>query len=350
MQSSQSTLEKISASVDHGEVQNLLLHHYGLRGKLIAITGERDHNFVLHNHDGQKYIVKVAHEDEDFANLDFQSRVVATIFQNAPELPLSIEIQNHDQQKITTAQFADGMPRFMRVNSFMPGLPLCDVPRTPATRKAIGALTAKLALALKGFSHPAEHRILLWDIQQAENLTQHVLTLPPDKRALATYFHDKYCAEIAPQPEAFRAGVIHNDLNLHNLFVDGNNHAQITGCIDFGDMVRAPLINDLAIAAAYQMDAENNPLQSLAETAKAYHAINPLLPKEVDYFMNLVAMRFVLTVAITHWRAKLHPENAKYILRNAPAAWAGLAALRQIPITDAREYLHEYLAINPAKS
>lgn len=342
-----STLAKVPRPVDQGEVQKCLLLHYGLRGDLRAITGERDYNFVLLQKDHSKAIVKIAHEDEDFVALDFQSQAVAVVQKNAPHLPISQEIKNLHNLNITQAQFSDGSSRFMRVNSFMPGYPLCDVSRNSATRKAIGELTATLATALKDFRHPAEYRVLLWDIQQAADLAPHVQTLSAGKRELVELFLNRFLERIAPLAPALRTSVIHNDLNLHNLFVDPNDHAKITGCIDFGDMVRAPLINDLAVASAYQMDATANPLSSIAETAVAYHAINPLLPIEIDHLTSLVAMRFVLTAVITHWRAQLHPANASYILRNAQAAWAGLAALAKISPSAASEYLYAQLKMKP---
>lgn len=36
--------------------------------------------------------------------------------------------------------------------------------------------------------------------------------------------------------------------------------------------------------------------------------------------------RLAMSCLITNWRAKLYPENRAYILRNAPASWAGVEA------------------------
>ena len=264
---SQTTLAKVAQPVDQSEVKKRLLLHYGLRGELTAITGERDHNYVLQQSDGSKVIVKVAHEDEDFATLDFQSQAIATITKNAPRLAISQEIKNLHNQKVTQIMLGNSRSHFMRVNSFVPGVALSDVPRTAATRKSIGAFTANLALALKDFSHSAQHRALLWDIQQAASLAPHVETLPTNQRTLVAPVLSHFLTNILPFERELRPRVIHNDLNLHNLFVDPNDHSIITGCIDFGDMVRAPLVNDLAIATAYQINTTDDPLSAIAETA-----------------------------------------------------------------------------------
>ena len=34
-----------------------------------------------------------------------------------------------------------------------------------------------------------------------------------------------------------------------------------------------------------------------------------------------------MSALISTWRAGLYPDNSAYILRNAPAAWAGLEAV-----------------------
>ena len=46
---------------------------------------------------------------------------------------------------------------------------------------------------------------------------------------------------------------------------------------DFGDMVRAPLINDLAIAIAYQLIGVQDPLPAARDVVTAYHGIRPLV-------------------------------------------------------------------------
>jgi hydroxylysine kinase len=335
-------LDKVSAPVQLNEVLELLQLHYGFTGQLQPITGERDYNFVLTQANGNRFIVKVAHEEEAFETLHFQSRMIACIQKNAPLVPVSVEIPNFDGEVFSCVKLAKGPLRFLRVNAFMPGIALSDVERSSATRKAVGELTGSLALALKGFNHPAAQRELLWDIQQAAALAPHIQSLPQAQRQIVAHFHSRYLTHVSPSIGKFRQGVIHNDLNLHNLFVDPNDHGRISGCIDFGDAVWAPVVNDLAIATAYQLDVQR-PLQSILQVAQAYHRLHPLEPLDLDHLYDLVAMRFVLTVAITHWRSKLHPENALYILRNAQAAWNGLQALKDISSAAAREFLYDQL-------
>ena len=54
-----------------------------------------------------------------------------------------------------------------------------------------------------------------------------------------------------PLLRGLRRQVIHNDFNPHNVLADAVDDTRIAGVIDFGDMVHAPLVQDLATACAY---------------------------------------------------------------------------------------------------
>ena len=51
---------------------------------------------------------------------------------------------------------------------------------------------------------------------------------------------------------------------------------------------------------------------------------------ETALLYDLIQARMMATLVITAWRAALYPGNAGYILRNAPSARRGLAALRAL--------------------
>ncbi len=133
--------------------------------------------------------------------------------------------------------------------------------------------------------------------------------------------------------------LIHNDLNPHNLVVDPASGA-VCGIIDFGDMVRAPLVQDLATACAYHIPADGHPLSAALEMVRAYHAVCPLLPEELDVLFDVMAARGAISVAISGWRARMQPENAAYITRNGQRAWAAMERLVAVPRAEARAMLH----------
>ncbi len=62
----------------------------------------------------------------------------------------------------------------------------------------------------------------------------------------------RFTEHVLPRLGSVRAQVIHNDYHLYNVLVAPDDHERIVGIIDFGDMVHAPLVGELATAAAFQ--------------------------------------------------------------------------------------------------
>jgi Ser/Thr protein kinase RdoA (MazF antagonist) len=117
----------------------------------------------------------------------------------------------------------------------------------------------------------------------------------------------------------------------------------VVAIIDFGDMVRGPLVQDLATASAYQSLEGAHPLRAAAELAAAFHAIHPLEDGELAVLLDLMLTRLALSAAISSWRAARHPDNAPYILRNAHGAWMSLRRLEGLPHEDAVAWLNDQI-------
>ena len=129
---------------------------------------------------------------------------------------------------------------------------------------------------------------------------------------------------------------VHNDLNPHNIVVDPKTHADVAGIIDFGDLTWTARVNDLAIAAAYQVADIDDPLAPACEMIAAYHEVLPLEPAEFDVLFDLIATRMAMTIVISSWRAARYPANRDYILRNNAAAWARLRRVTTLSGDQAR--------------
>ena len=66
------------------------------------------------------------------------------------------------------------------------------------------------------------------------------------RRALAQAFMTRFTDHVLPRLASLRAQVIHNDYHLYNVLVAPDDQARITGIIDFGDMLHAPLVGEVA--------------------------------------------------------------------------------------------------------
>ena len=331
------------------EVEAMVARHFRLDGRVSALTSERDQNFRLVTTDGSAYVVKITNPAEDSAVTRFQTNAFRHMAQVDPALPVP-HLMPTTEGAVAHLHLAAGQtPRTVRVMTFLSGRPMNEAGRSSTLRRELGHTLARLGLALRGYFHAGAGHELLWDIQHSSKLRPLLEHIPDAaERALATRFLDRFEAHALPVLPKLRAQVIHNDFQPWNVLVDSDTESEVTGVIDFGDMVFAPLIDDLAVACAYHIGDGADPLAEVADIVAAYHAVVPLEPAEADILCDLIAARQVMTVAITNWRAGLHPENADYILRNAPVSWAGLTSLEAHSRDALRQRIRQICQMEPA--
>jgi Ser/Thr protein kinase RdoA (MazF antagonist) len=104
-------------------------------------------------------------------------------------------------------------------------------------------------------------------------------------------------------------------------------------------MLHAPLVGEVATAAAFHMAGNADPFEGPAQFVGAYHATLPLSEIEQEIVADLMATRHLITVLISEWRAKRYPENRAYIMRHNPAAWEALSLMADLSRDQARDRL-----------
>ena len=336
----QDVLAVASPDIGEDEAAQAAWRHFGIAAQARRLAGERDRNFRLRARGGHEYVLKFSHPAEDPRVADFQARALLHVERADPALPVQRVALAVDGQPCAWHRAPDAPPRVLRLFSYLPGLPLPDAARSAAQRDNLARTLARLGLALRGFEHEAGALALPWDIQRADEvapLLAHVAD--PARRALAERAMARFTEHARPALPGLRAQAIHNDLNLYNVLVDPRDHDVIAGILDFGDMVRAPLVNDLAVAASYQLEPGADPLAPAIRFAAAYHAVSPLQEAELDVLFDLMMARLAMVVAIGGWRAARYPDNADYILRNNALSWARLQACDGIARDAARQRL-----------
>lgn len=312
---------------------------YGIDAKVRRLTSERDTNFHLLAADGRGYVLKIANAAEPPEITNFQTEALLHIERTDPSLP--VPRVEHLLDGRTEISLPIGGPAIsvVRLLSFLEGEPLHRTPTSALQRGNIGRCLASLGLVLRDFDHAAADHDLLWDIKNAARLRSLLPSIADSElRQFSERHLDLFDKEIAPLLPRLRAQVIHNDFNPHNVLVNVAHPDTITGILDFGDMVRTPLILDVAIAASYLTSVEGDALGNVSDFLAAYHAVSPLLRQEIDMLFDLIVTRLVTTVAITNWRAARYPENSAYILRNNQPARDGLARFATLSREDVRRH------------
>ena len=84
-----------------------------------------------------------------------------------------------------------------------------------------GEMTARLARALRGFTHPKAQRTMLWDVQHAADARSMLADIrDPGRRAAVAAVLDRFEAVVAPGWPTLRAQVVHSDLTTDNVLAD----------------------------------------------------------------------------------------------------------------------------------
>ncbi len=317
-------------SLDDAAARRLLEDRFGLSGALSPLVSERDQNFRVTTRGERQFVLKISNAGESPDVLDFQAAALAHVAGVAPELPVPHLVTGLDGQALQRVVTPAG-ECLARVVSFLPGIPVDEVPWTPALRRDLARTLAGLGRALRGFFHPAARHPLLWDVQQADAVSPLAEAIDdPARRRLVEANFARYLGGTRSRLSALRAQVIHNDCNPDNVLVAADDRERIAGIIDFGDMIHAPLINDLAIAVAYQIVDQADPVAAACDLVGAYHDATPLEPAEIDILFELIVLRLSMSVCICAWRARSHPENTDYILGHHEHYWRMLERLDAI--------------------
>ena len=330
-------LDRLPPAVTLADAEAVAAQYFGVVGTASTLSAERDCNFRLTTADGS-LLLKVSNPAEDPAAIEAQTLALLHIAARDPSLPVPRVRPTLTGEPILLWPSPVGLLR-VRLLTYLPGHPLNRIATSPARQRSIGQMLGRLALALQDFDHPGTRRPLLWNITGAGELA---VLLPyiadPDRRALATRFLAAFEQFAAPRLAGFRQQVLHNDFNPHNLLADPGHPGELAGIIDFGDMVHAAQIIDVAVASAYDVPADGHPLAHAGALVAAYHAINPLRPEEIDILFDLIAVRQMVSVTISTWRAQRYPDNADYITRNSQAAWHGLERFATLDRVDAQAW------------
>jgi hydroxylysine kinase len=293
---------------------------WGIEGRFTSLTSERDVNWRIET-GVENFVLKLANPAESAEVTDFQ--IKALLHLEPARLPVPRVVRTLDGE--TEASVPEGR---LRLLTYLEGEMLFRAEPSAPLRRSVARMNAALTAALAGFAHPAAGHVLQWDIQNAAKLAPLLPDVPEELRPLATSALRRFEAEALPVLADLPRQVCHADLNPHNVVVSADLR-EVTGVLDFGDLVKTPRACDLGVAAAYQVDPEA-PAESLESYVRAYTEILPLSEIEVRLIPVLTEARWLTTLCIAAHRAKRQPENAAYILRNVPLTRAGLLAFAQL--------------------
>ncbi len=325
-----SVIESLPPQFSAAAAGRIALEHYGLGGEPEPLVSERDQNFLLQDVDGSRWVLKIANAAEDPQFTDFQIQALRHIAAGpaAPPVPaLRATLDGADQLQIA----ANGHTHVVRMVRWLPGRPLEVRELRPALCRNLGEFLAGLGISLRDFRHAGGRQALLWDMRQAPALRELLpfIADTPLRAELAACLDD-FASRALPRFAELRTQVIHSDFNPDNILLDPQDPEQVAGVIDFGDIQRAPLVVDVAIAASYLRNECGDPLEHIAEFVAGYHRTTPLLPDEIDLLYDLINARLAATVAILAWRSGARAGGDAYLDKAAASESSAAPFLQRL--------------------
>jgi Ser/Thr protein kinase RdoA (MazF antagonist) len=303
---------------------------YGLEGEVSTLPSERDQNFLISAAAGGKYVLKIANVSDAPELLDFQNQAMRHVERSLADCRVQRIVCSLHGLDVTNIHNArTGTDHCVRVLTWIDGDVLAkSTSRGPVLFESIGAGLAKIDAALCGFVHPAMHRALQWDLRRAGMARENAGLLPQAGRAhVERLFSQWERIDWA----ALRHSVIHGDANDYNVLVGGG---RMVGLLDFGDMVHTATVCDLAIALAYVMLGETEPLAAAAQVIRAYQRGYPLTEAEQHALFPLILSRLGMSVCYSAHNRARNPRDPYQVVSEA-AAWELLDKLERWSSEDA---------------
>jgi hydroxylysine kinase len=225
------------------------------------------------------------------------------------------------------------------MTTLLPGVSARGLALDTSTVHAIGRTLAGLDEALAQVQADLPERPTNWDITTVgEVLTE---LIPPtvtagndDHRAWRDVV-ERFVGDHLPELATLPTQIIHNDLNGSNLLVDTGTH-RVTGLFDFGDVVVAPRVVDLAVAAAYLVDGSSADtyVDSLGAMIAGYRSVAPVTARELELIPEIMKARYAMALLLNSARADTSEDAAyiQYVHRNTATSRAKLALLTELPM------------------
>ena len=158
-------LETKAPCFSKADAEGAVREVFGVEAEARALYSERDQNFHVRAEDGREFVLKVSNPAEDPAVVDFHTQALLHIAAVDASLPVPQVVSTADGTPYRWVVGPDGRRSLVRLLTFLPGRLLGHSRASPELLRNVGAITARLARALRGFFHPAARHPLIGDVR-----------------------------------------------------------------------------------------------------------------------------------------------------------------------------------------
>ncbi len=297
---------------------------YDIEATADALPSERDQNFRMSTPSKECFVLKIANALDDPALLDCQNQAMLHLNRQVTFCPKVVT--NRNGEFISEIQSPTGATHKVRLVTYLPGVPMGSVQRrSSGLFEDLGRCVGEMDRAMTDFDHPAARRDFYWDLAKGLQIVKEYHPLIPNAhlRELIEKFAGYFEQSVTPLLPDLRKSVIHNDANDYNVILGGNGdlytrNQRVVGIIDFGDMVFSHTVGNLAIAIAYAILDQSDPLRVAAHMIKGYHRPFALTQAEIAVLYPMVCMRLCMSACIAAHQLKERPDNEYLMISQMP--------------------------------
>ena len=301
---------------------------YGVTGTLSRLDGEFDLNIAVHEGGRLRSVFKIMRPGCDAGLVEMQIAALDHLAQADGGMPVPQVVRRLDGAASAVINDAEGQPRHSWMLSAIDGVTLGSMrPHPLHLIEQIGAQLGAVTTGLAGFSHPALDREFAWHPLHPHWAIDQVSQIEDEEtRSLINEYFDIFRNQLESNLLDFPCQAIHCDGNDYNLMVrPGIDGPCFAGLIDFGDMVSAPVVCDVATAAAYLVLDKPHPRQALTAFVRGYASRCPLSVREIEMIFPLLMVRLGVSLVNSALVARERPDDPYVSISRAPA----LAFLQQ---------------------
>lgn len=294
------------------EVQRLFAEHFGVDVDLAPLGSQQDQNFRVFARGSTEPlgVLKLSNPAFSEAEIEMQDAAAALVAERQPTLRIPKLVEGPRGAMSAWWESSEGRIHARVIENIAGATLTGSAYLGPDVVARMGELSGRVSVALAEYRHPADARVLQWDLRHAERVIDTLLPREPDEQVRATLAAATApaLATLAPVAEHLPVQAGHFDITDDNILrPDGERLPDAV--IDFGDVAASWAVGELATTLSSVLHHDGATPATTLPAIRAFHALRPLSEHEVDALWALVTLRGVVLVLSGREQVRLDAAN-----------------------------------------